>query len=50
MYTSIETSTVIIQYGFCAKTVILQSISACVILLFCKKRARTPWRWRRQML
>jgi hypothetical protein len=37
LYIFIYTSTSIKQSGFCAKTEILGSISACVILLYCKK-------------
>jgi len=29
---------------------ILESIIAYVVLMFCKKRSRTTWRWCRQML
>jgi hypothetical protein len=34
----VETSTVIIKCGFCAKIVILESRSACVILMCCNSQ------------
>lgn len=40
----------IIQHGYCVKTVLLKSVSACAILICYKKQSRTPWRWCKQML
>jgi hypothetical protein len=41
MYTSVETSTDTIKWEFCAKTVILESVSVYVSLLCCKKQSWT---------
>jgi len=48
MHNNVETSTVIIKRGFFAKIVILESRSACVILMCCNKQSGTPWSWHRQ--
>jgi hypothetical protein len=41
MYTSVETSTGTMKWEFCAKTVILELVSAYVILMCCKKQSQT---------
>jgi hypothetical protein len=41
MYTSVETSTGTIKWEFCAKTVILELLSANVILMCCKKQSQS---------
>jgi len=41
MYTSVETSTGTIKWEFCAKTVIIELVSAYVILMCCKKQLQT---------
>ena len=38
--TSVETSAIAKKCEFCAKTVILESISAYVIVMFCKKKKK----------
>jgi hypothetical protein len=40
LHTSVQTSTVIIKCEFCVKLEILESISACVILMCYKKKAK----------
>jgi len=49
IYTSEETSTCIIKCEFCARAVILDPISACVILMCREKQSQTPWRSRKHM-
>jgi hypothetical protein len=47
IYASVETSAGNKKCEFFAKTVILEQMSAYVILM-CYKKSRTPWRWRRK--
>jgi hypothetical protein len=46
MYANVLTSTGIKKCEFCEKIVILEWVSAYVILMCCKKQSRTAWRWR----
>jgi len=47
VYAGVETSAGMKTCKFFAKTVILESVSAYIILVCCKK-SRTPWGWRRK--
>jgi len=47
IYASVDTSAGTKKCKFFAKTVILESVSAYVTLMCCKK-SRTPGRWRRK--